>query len=750
MAIENINVGATANDGTGDPLRSAFIKCNDNFTDLDTTKQDTLLSGTNIKTLEGQTLLGSGNIDLTKSDVGLGNVDNTSDLNKPISTATQTALNTKQTTLVSGTNIKTINSTSILGAGNIDVVPYSGAISDVDLGINNLFSNKVYLFDQINNNYGSVYYTDDKFYIEDGLNNKLIVIEDQFIQLHKTDLISSNLFLSNLTATREHYLPDASGTIALEENLTNLVPYTGAISDVDLGEFGLKTGNIELDTTPTTAPTTAGSIIWNDSDGTADLILKGGNVTLQIGQESVIRVVNKTATNVNLLQANYQAVRVTGAQGQRLKIDLAQATTDPLSAETIGLVTETINNNQEGFVTTSGLVRNINTTGSLQGETWADGDILYLSPTTAGRVTKVKPVAPNHLIIIGYVISAHATQGSIFVKVDNGYELDELHNVKIASAINGQALTYTSATDIWENKTIIEDAIVDAVTTKAPSQNAVFDALSLKQNTLTNPITGTGTTNYISKFTGTSALGNSQIFDNGTNVGIGTATPGVKFVNSGGPLTSGPTLGSGTVGSQALLSGTGLYGLYSGVSANGDVWQQVQRNDGVTSVYNLALQPSGGSIFLGTSAFVYLVPSKFDILYNGEIQYGMNFKTTFSAGIALSFVNSAGVQVGRVIHDDTGTAYVTTSDYRLKEDLKEIKGLDLISQINVYDYKWKSNDKRSFGVMAHELQEIIPQAVFGQKDDEENMQGVDYSILVPVLIQAIQELKEEVETLKLR
>ena len=89
---------------------------------------------------------------------------------------------------------------------------------------------------------------------------------------------------------------------------------------------------------------------WNDSDGTVDLGLKGGNVTLQVGQEQVLRVVNKTATNINLLEANYQAVRVTGAQGQRLKVDLAQAINDTLSAETIGLVTETINNNQEGFI----------------------------------------------------------------------------------------------------------------------------------------------------------------------------------------------------------------------------------------------------------------------------------------------------------------------------------------------------------------------------------------------------------------
>ena len=232
----------------------------------------------------------------------------------------------------------------------------------------------------------------------------------------------------------------------------NFVPYTGATSDVNLGEFGIQLGNLEFDNTPTNIPTNAGSLVWNDSDGTLDLKLKGGNVTLQIGQETVIRVVNKTATNVTLLQSNYQAVRITGAQGQRPKVDLAQATNDILSAETIGLVTETILNNEEGFINTSGLVRGIDTTGSLQGETWADGDVLYLSPTTAGNVTNIKPIAPNHLIIIGYVISAHITQGTIFVKVDNGYELNELHNVLINGVANNDVLTYESSSQLWKNK----------------------------------------------------------------------------------------------------------------------------------------------------------------------------------------------------------------------------------------------------------------------------------------------------------
>jgi uncharacterized protein YaiE (UPF0345 family) len=320
-------------------------------------------------------------------------------------------------------------------------------------------------------------------------------------------------------------------------SITNLVPYTGATTNVDLGEFELKAGQVEFDQTPT-GTAGVGVMRWNDTDGTLDLGLKGGNVTLQIGQEEVVRVVNKTATNVNLLQANYQAVRVTGAQGQRLKVDLAQATNDALSAETIGLVTETINNNEEGFITTNGFVRNINTTGSLQGETWADGDIVYLSATTAGNLTNIKPTAPNHLVIIGYVVSAHITQGTIFVKVDVGYELDELHNVAISTPLNNQALTYETSTQLWKNKTIIEDSITDGVTDKAPSQNAVFDALATK---FTLPALTSGSVLFSNGTT--IAQDNANLFWDDTNnrLGIGTNAPAHKLHITGsfGSYTSG-------------------------------------------------------------------------------------------------------------------------------------------------------------------------------------------------------------------
>lgn len=309
-------------------------------------------------------------------------------------------------------------------------------------------------------------------------------------------------------------------------DLSNLVPYTGATQDLNLGEFGLQTGNIEFDTTPTNVPTTVGSMNWNDTAGTLDLKLKGGAVTLQIGQETVVRVVNKTATNITLLEVNYQAVRVTGAQGQRPKVDLALANNDLNSTTTLGLVTETILNNQEGFITTSGQVQQINTTGSLQGETWADGDILYLSGTVAGRITNIKPIAPIHTVIIGFVEYAHAVNGKIFVKVDNGYELDELHNVSAVAPNNNEVLTYDTATSLWKPKTVLTALGYTPVktvvknTTKSTGVNAVVTTVV---NSYLIPANTFSATDYfripslIFTKTGTAGLYTTKIYINNVN-----------------------------------------------------------------------------------------------------------------------------------------------------------------------------------------------------------------------------------------
>lgn len=302
-------------------------------------------------------------------------------------------------------------------------------------------------------------------------------------------LTKTDLGLSNVDNTSDLNKPISTAT---QSALDLKVPYIGAISNVNLGEFQLLSGQITFDQTPTQTAG-VGVLRWNDTDGTLDLGLKGGNVTLQLGQEQIVRVVNKTGSN--LTEAGYQAVYTSGAQGQRLKVDLALANSDLTSAGTLGLITENILINQEGFVTTNGLVRGINTTGSLQSETWADGDILYLSPITAGKLTNIKPTAPQHSVTIGVCVYAHITQGSIFVKVDNGYELEELHNVLINTAINNDALIYESATGLWKNKTISSalgytpenvanksDSYTVSSSTTYASTKALVDGLATKAN----------------------------------------------------------------------------------------------------------------------------------------------------------------------------------------------------------------------------------------------------------------------------
>ena len=240
-------------------------------------------------------------------------------------------------------------------------------------------------------------------------------------------------------------IPDVSG----------FVPYTGANQNVDLGTYNLTADHITLNVNPSGAGFVVGTTQWNNTDGTSQTLLKGGNVILKNGVDLVARVINNTG--INLTRAAYQVVKVSGAQGQRLAVGLAQGNNDLGSADTLGLVIENINNNQEGFIMTVGQLLDVNTTGSLQGETWNDGDVLYLSPTIAGAVTNIKPTGlTGHIVVLGYVEYSHSNQGKIYVKIMNGWELDELHNVYIntGTLLNNNLLTYESSSQLWKNKSI--------------------------------------------------------------------------------------------------------------------------------------------------------------------------------------------------------------------------------------------------------------------------------------------------------
>lgn len=221
-----------------------------------------------------------------------------------------------------------------------------------------------------------------------------------------------------------------------------------------------------------------GKLIWNDTDGALEYGLKGGNVNLTIGQEEVIRVTNDDTVPLT----DGMVVYVSGANGSNFLVKRAQANSETTSAETIGVVTETIAVNNQGFITTFGTVKGLNTNA------FNNGDTLYLSPTVAGALTNIKPAAPNHLVTIGFCIKKSGGAGEIFVRVDNGYELDELHDVKIVSPVNNQTLVYNSSTSLWENKIqniILLDSHIGGSNTDNDTFSRLRDVL-IPANTLSN------------------------------------------------------------------------------------------------------------------------------------------------------------------------------------------------------------------------------------------------------------------------
>ena len=185
-------------------------------------------------------------------------------------------------------------------------------------------------------------------------------------------------------------------------------------------------------------------------------------------------------------------VYVNGATGNRPTVTLAQANNDANSAQTMGFVKTAIANNGFGYVIVRGECENLDTSAV------AEGTQLYLSPTVAGTYTTTKPSAPDHLVYVGIVIRSHPTQGVILVAVQNGYELNELHDVAITSPTNGQVLKYNSTTGLWYNGTDSAGVAWGGITGTLSSQTDLQTALDGKYST-TNPagyITSSALTGY--------------------------------------------------------------------------------------------------------------------------------------------------------------------------------------------------------------------------------------------------------------
>jgi len=169
---------------------------------------------------------------------------------------------------------------------------------------------------------------------------------------------------------------------------------------------------------------------------------------------------------------------------------------------------------------------------------------------------------------------------------------------------------------------------------------------------------------------------------------------------------------------------------------------------------------ASGNLLVGTTSQLQAQNSRINFAGDFYNLNGVSLKTTNggSGSQFIGFINESGAVIGSVNRNGATNAvnYNTSSDYRLKESVAPLNGgLARVNSLKPSTYKWKSNGSDGEGFLAHELAEVIPFAVTGDKDAVHKdgsikSQGIDMSRIVPILVAAIQELTARVQTLEAR
>ena len=256
--------------------------------------------------------------------------------------------------------------------------------------------------------------------------NTFTIERNDGVELRASINIMSGLTIhGDLTVTGNTYLVDVTGT----SFYTDYIDFNNSLSPLP--------SDLE------------GRMYWDEDNGTVTLGMHGGQVLQQIGLEEYYYVKNQSGTTIQ----NGRVVRAAGTLGASGRIlgeyMIADGTIQPKF--TLGVATEDIVNGDDGYVTQFGLVRGIDTTGSIYGESWSDGDILYVSPLYFGGLTKVEPSPPNVKIEIAIVINA-AANGSIFVRPTRYPYLYDIQQVNYSAGTenNLDILQWNSSSLTWD------------------------------------------------------------------------------------------------------------------------------------------------------------------------------------------------------------------------------------------------------------------------------------------------------------
>lgn len=359
------------------------------------------------------------------------------------------------------------------------------------------------------------------------------------------------------------------------------------------------------------------SVYDTDNDGVVDS-----------AEKEVLDVRNTTGSTIPKASVVY----IGGATGQMPTILLADADTEATSSKTIGLTLDAIANNSNGTIITSGVFHNVDTSA------FADGNTLWLSSTAGGMVATTPPAKPANSVFIGYVAYAHPTNGKIVVAIQNGYELDELHNVSISGEANGDVLTYDSATALWKN---------------LPSSSFYSTDGTLSSN---RAVTMGG--NNIN-FTGGNFAINTATF-NGTNPERFLVAPSNQ-INA--------IVAKGAVNSYMQLN---IQNTSNGTNSSSDV--VATSNNGTESVNYIDMGINGGNYgaaFIGVANDCYL--------YGAGREMFIGNTNTASTGNLKFFAGNSGTSIGMILTYQNKVGIGTTSP----AEILDVNGKAKLSQLQV-------------------------------------------------------------------
>lgn len=298
------------------------------------------------------------------------------------------------------------------------------------------------------------------------------------------------------------------------------------------GTFTDLTANYLQLNTAAAASIAIAKLRWNVDTATAAFGIIDGTEEVNIGQQMFALVTN--ADSVTITRG--QPVYLYAATGNRASVKLAANTGDATSAKTLGLAVQSISPGNTGFVITQGVLDKLDTSA------FAEGATLYLG-ATAGTLTSTKPQAPNHLVYIGVVERANAGNGQIYVRTQNGYELDEIHDVQINSPANGQTIIYDAATSLWKNANLTAGTGISITDGASSITIASTTAGTVTSVDVSGGTTGLTTTGGPVTASGTITLAGTLATGNG-GTGLTTYTAGDLPYYAAGTALSKLTLGA--------------------------------------------------------------------------------------------------------------------------------------------------------------------------------------------------------------